>query len=80
MSLVVLCTVDLTQKRGLTLNIAKRGLDPYCEMSKDSVVSENITIPSGTKASLSFLDCPNEDLFLTATETIGTISINPSCR
>ncbi|XP_062342693.1 CUB domain-containing protein 1 [Osmerus eperlanus] len=66
----VLCTVDLTQKRGLTLSIAKRGSDPYCEMSKDSVVSENITIPSGTKASLSFLDCPSEDLFLTATETI----------
>uniref|UniRef100_A0A674BR97 CUB domain containing protein 1 n=1 Tax=Salmo trutta TaxID=8032 RepID=A0A674BR97_SALTR len=54
----------------------KLGSDPYCEMRKDSVLQEKITVPSGTKARLSFLDCPSEDLRLTAVKTIGTITIH----
>lgn len=66
----VLCTVDLTQQKGVTLNIEKRGSDSYCEIRKDSAVTEKITVPSGTQADLSFLDCPSEDLLVTASETL----------
>ncbi|XP_029134369.1 CUB domain-containing protein 1 [Labrus bergylta] len=67
----VLCTVDLTKHKGVSLQIEKVGSDPYCEMSIDSKVEEKIHVASGTKAGLSFLDCPNEDVRLTATKVIG---------
>ncbi|KAE8281979.1 CUB domain-containing protein 1 [Larimichthys crocea] len=67
----VLCTVDLTKHQGVSLQIEKVGSDPYCEMSIDSEVKEKINVAAGTKASLSFLDCPNEDLRLTASKVIG---------
>uniref|UniRef100_A0A8C8IH22 CUB domain containing protein 1a n=1 Tax=Oncorhynchus tshawytscha TaxID=74940 RepID=A0A8C8IH22_ONCTS len=54
----------------------KLGSDPYCEMRKDSMLQEKITVPSGTKARLSFLDCPSEDLRLTSVKTIGTVTIH----
>lgn len=75
-SWLVLCTVNLLEDEGLVLHFEKRGSDPYCEMRKDSVLQEKITVPSGTKARLSFLDCPSEDLRLTAVKTIGTITIH----
>uniref|UniRef100_A0A674EI47 CUB domain containing protein 1a n=1 Tax=Salmo trutta TaxID=8032 RepID=A0A674EI47_SALTR len=62
----------MRKEEGPFLHIEKMGSDSHCEMRKDSVVQEKITVPSGTKASLSFLDCPSEDLRLTATKTIGT--------
>ncbi|XP_056154697.1 CUB domain-containing protein 1 [Lampris incognitus] len=74
----VLCTVDLTKKPGVSLQIEKVGSDPYCEMSINSVVKEKINVASGMKASLSFLDCPNEDLRLTATEILGCQNLD-SC-
>ncbi|XP_029519560.2 CUB domain-containing protein 1-like [Oncorhynchus nerka] len=74
----VLCTVNLSEDEGLVLHFEKRGSDPYCEMRKDSVLQEKITVPSGTKAKLSFLDCPSEDLRLTAVKTIGCRSLD-SC-
>lgn len=40
-------------------------------MSLNSVAQEKIVVPAGTKADLSFLDCPVEDLQLTATQTYG---------
>ncbi|KAM8839979.1 CUB domain-containing protein 1 [Spinachia spinachia] len=67
----VLCAVDLTKHRGVTLQIERMGSDPFCEMSIDSKVEKKINVAAGTKASLSFLDCPNEDVRLTASKVIG---------
>ncbi|KAM4630925.1 CUB domain-containing protein 1 [Polymixia lowei] len=67
----VLCAVDLTKKEGVALQIEKVGSDPYCEMRMDSVVKERIHVASGSKAMLSFLDCPKEDVRLTAIKIIG---------
>ncbi len=69
----MLCTVDLTNHKGVSLQIEKVGSDPYCEMSIDSTVKEKINVAAGTKAHLSFLDCPNDDLRLTASRVIGKI-------
>ncbi|XP_041867690.1 CUB domain-containing protein 1 isoform X2 [Melanotaenia boesemani] len=66
----VLCTVDLTKLQGVSLQIEKVGSDPFCEMSIDSKVTEKIHVAAGTKASLSFLDCPNDDVRLTASKVI----------
>uniref|UniRef100_UPI003AAE4447 CUB domain-containing protein 1 n=1 Tax=Centroberyx gerrardi TaxID=166262 RepID=UPI003AAE4447 len=74
----VLCTVDLTKKQGVSLQIEKVGSDPYCEMSIGSEVKKKINVATGTKASLSFLDCPNEDVRLTASKIIGCQHLN-SC-
>ncbi|KAG7261888.1 hypothetical protein CRUP_006304 [Coryphaenoides rupestris] len=67
----VLCTVDLTKMADLSLQIQKVGSDPYCEMSADSRVQDGVTVAAGTSARLSFLDCPNEDLRLTASRAVG---------
>ncbi|RVE67108.1 hypothetical protein OJAV_G00114840 [Oryzias javanicus] len=66
----VLSTVDLTKQEGISLLLEKISEDPFCEMSINSVVKEKILVAAGTKASLSFLDCPNEDVRLTATKVI----------
>lgn len=71
--LSVLCTVDLTKQAALSLKIEKTGSDPYCEMSVNSTVTEKVVIAAGTKASLSFLDCPKEDMRLTASDVTGTV-------
>lgn len=65
-----LCTVDLRNEEGLSLQIENKNPESYCEMSLNSVVQERIVVPAGTKADLSFLDCPVQDLQLTATKTI----------
>lgn len=67
----MLCTVDLTRHRDLSLQLVKAGSDPYCEMSVNSKVEEKINVAAGVKASLSFLDCPGEDVRLTADQIIG---------
>ncbi|XP_070703161.1 CUB domain-containing protein 1 [Pempheris klunzingeri] len=67
----VLCTVDLTKHKGVSLQIEKVGSDPYCEISINSKVEQKVNVAAGTKASLSFLDCPSEDLRLTARKDIG---------
>ncbi|XP_034561437.1 CUB domain-containing protein 1-like isoform X2 [Notolabrus celidotus] len=74
----VLCKVDLTKHKGVSLQIEKVGSDPYCEMSIDSKVNKKINVAAGTKASLSFLDCPNEDIRLTASKVIGCKTVG-SC-
>lgn len=66
-----LCTVNLQKDEGLSLQIEKKNQDTFCEMGMDDVVQEKIVVPSGSKAVLSFLDCPKDDLILTATKTIG---------
>lgn len=66
----VRCAVDLTKRHGVSLQVEKVGSDPYCEMSVNSKVEKKIIVAAGTKASLSFLDCPNEDLRLTASKVI----------
>uniref|UniRef100_A0A3P8SNR5 CUB domain containing protein 1a n=1 Tax=Amphiprion percula TaxID=161767 RepID=A0A3P8SNR5_AMPPE len=66
----VLCTVDLTKHRGVSVQIEKVGSDPYCEISTNSKVSEKINVAAGTTADLSFLDCPKEDVRLTASKLI----------
>ncbi|XP_069548820.1 CUB domain-containing protein 1 [Brachyistius frenatus] len=67
----VLCAVDLTKHGGVSLQMEKVGSDPNCEMSINSEVKEKITVAAGTTAGLSFLDCPTEDVRLTASKVIG---------
>ncbi|KAF0024363.1 hypothetical protein F2P81_023165 [Scophthalmus maximus] len=71
----VLCSVDLSGQR-VSLQIEKVGSDPYCEMSLDSKVEEKMNVAAGSKASLSFLDCPNEEVRLTASEVIGCQNVS----
>lgn len=68
--MAVLCTVDLTKHKDVSLRIEKVGSDPYCEMKVESL-KKTIEVAAGTKASLSFLDCPNEDVRLTASKVIS---------
>lgn len=75
----MLCTVDLTKHKGVSLLIEKVGSDPYCEMSVESVEKKTIEVAAGTKAKLSFLDCPKEDVRLTASKVISkTLSLSGS--
>ena len=67
----MLCTVDLSQHKDVSLQLEKVGPGPYCEMSLNSQVRDRITVAAGTKASLSFLDCPSEDVRLTATQVLS---------
>ncbi|XP_051928488.1 CUB domain-containing protein 1 isoform X1 [Hippocampus zosterae] len=67
----VLCTVDLSKYPKMSLKIEKVGFDPYCEMSVNAEVLKKVNVAAGTKAELSFLDCPHEDLQLTASEVIA---------
>lgn len=57
----------------MSLQLEKVGADPYCEMSIGSKVEKKITVAAGTKASLSFLDCPNEDVRLTASKAMSML-------
>lgn len=75
-SLPVLCKVDLTKHPGVSLHLEKVGSDDYCEVSIDSKVQEKINVAAGTKATLSFLDCPKEDVRLTASKVIGEVLFN----
>ncbi|KAF4077797.1 hypothetical protein AMELA_G00211840 [Ameiurus melas] len=70
------CTVDLQSDEGLSLQIEKKNLDTFCELGTDAVVQEKIVVPAGSKATLSFLDCPKDDLILTATKTIACKSLS----
>lgn len=74
-SCIVLCTVDLTKHQGVSLQIEKVGSDTYCEISMKSVVKEKINIAAGTMAQLSFLDCPTEEVRLTASQVIGKMFV-----
>ncbi|XP_030004103.1 CUB domain-containing protein 1 [Sphaeramia orbicularis] len=74
----VLCTVDLTKHQAVSVQIEKVGSDPYCEMSVNSKLEKKINMAAGTKTSLSFLDCPNEDVRLTASEVIECWNVS-SC-
>uniref|UniRef100_A0A3Q2YQT0 CUB domain containing protein 1a n=1 Tax=Hippocampus comes TaxID=109280 RepID=A0A3Q2YQT0_HIPCM len=40
------------------------GSDAYCEMSVNAEVLKKVNVAAGSKAELSFLDCPNEDFHL----------------
>ncbi|XP_017275018.1 CUB domain-containing protein 1 [Kryptolebias marmoratus] len=76
----VLCTVDLTKHQGVSLHIQKIGSDPYCEISINSEVKDEIIMAAGTTAHLSFLDCPNDDIRLTASQKkIMTCPSGTSC-
>ncbi|XP_005754468.1 CUB domain-containing protein 1 [Pundamilia nyererei] len=66
----VLCTVDLTKDPGVSLQIENLNSDSYCEISINSEVKEKINVTAGSIAKLSFLDCPNEDIRLTAKKVI----------
>ncbi|XP_061838784.1 CUB domain-containing protein 1 isoform X2 [Nerophis lumbriciformis] len=67
----VLCTVDLSKQPEVALQIEKVGSDPFCEMSVNTEVVKKINVAAGAQAELSFLDCPNEDVQLTASQFIG---------
>nr|XP_061808333.1 CUB domain-containing protein 1 [Nerophis lumbriciformis] len=73
----VLCTVDLSKQQKVSLKIEKVGADPYCEMKVNSQLSNKINVAAGSQAQLSFLDCPNEDVRLTASEVIECQSAAP---
>ncbi|XP_047664067.1 CUB domain-containing protein 1 [Tachysurus fulvidraco] len=73
-----LCMVDLQSAEGLSLQIEKKNQDNFCEMGVNAVVQEKIVVPAGSKANLTFLDCPKDNLLLTATKTIGCMSLS-SC-
>uniref|UniRef100_A0A8C4Z6Y1 CUB domain-containing protein 1 n=2 Tax=Gadus morhua TaxID=8049 RepID=A0A8C4Z6Y1_GADMO len=75
----VLCTVDLTKQTDLTLQIEKVGSDPNCELSLDSVMRDAVRVAPGTQGRLSFLDCPKEDLRLTASRVIDGSSCRGPC-
>ncbi len=76
-----LCTVDLRNDEGLSLQIENKNPVSYCEMSLNSVMQDKIVVPAGTKADLSFLDCPMQDLQLTATKVMGNYSsVIPVCH
>ncbi|XP_047461686.1 CUB domain-containing protein 1 [Mugil cephalus] len=66
----VLCNVDLTKHKGVSLQIEKVGSDEYCEISMNSEVKDVINMAAGTTARLSFLECDNMTR-LTASEVIG---------
>lgn len=68
--------MDLTKHDGVSVQIEKVGSDPYCEMSIDAEVKKKIIVAAGTKASLSFLDCPQEDVRLTASRVIGRMFLS----
>lgn len=72
--ILVLCTVDLTKDPGVSLQIENLNSDSYCEISINSEVKEKINVTAGSIAKLSFLDCPNEDIRLTAKKVIGESS------
>lgn len=72
--ILVLCTVDLTKDPGVSLQIENLNSDSYCEISINSEVKEKINVAAGSIAKLSFLDCPNEDIRLTAKKVIGESS------
>lgn len=63
--------MDLSKHPKVSLQIEKVGSDPYCEMSVNAEVLKKVNVAAGSKAELAFLDCPNEDLQLTASEVIG---------
>lgn len=66
--------MDLTRHKGVSLQIEKVGSDEYCEISINSEVKQKINVAAGTMARLSFLDCPHEEIRLTASEVIGKLS------
>ncbi|XP_066531416.1 CUB domain-containing protein 1 [Hoplias malabaricus] len=65
-----LCTVDLQNVQGLSLQIENMNPTSFCELRMDSVVQDKITVPSGSKAELSFLDCSSDELLLTVIKII----------
>ncbi|KAI4884255.1 hypothetical protein NFI96_014343 [Prochilodus magdalenae] len=72
------CIVDLQNVQGLSLEIENTNPASLCELRKDSVLQKKIMVPPNSRVDLSFLDCPSEELFLTATKTIECQSL-PSC-
>uniref|UniRef100_A0A3B1IN57 CUB domain containing protein 1a n=1 Tax=Astyanax mexicanus TaxID=7994 RepID=A0A3B1IN57_ASTMX len=74
------CTVDLSADAGLSVEVGSRTPGSFCELSLNSVVQEKITVPSGSRAELSFLDCPSTDLLLTATKTLECKSLSSCLR
>uniref|UniRef100_A0A3Q3AKK9 CUB domain containing protein 1a n=1 Tax=Kryptolebias marmoratus TaxID=37003 RepID=A0A3Q3AKK9_KRYMA len=75
----VLCTVDLTKHQGVSLHIQKIGSDPYCEISINSEVKDEIIMAAGTTAHLSFLDCPNDDILSVRVFVVMTCPSGTSC-
>ncbi|KAJ8385681.1 hypothetical protein AAFF_G00183940 [Aldrovandia affinis] len=67
----VVCSVDLRKEDGVSLHIEKKDSRSKCQMKKDSVVQEIITMASGNISSLSFHSCLREELMLTVSKTIG---------
>ncbi|KAL0984945.1 hypothetical protein UPYG_G00150820 [Umbra pygmaea] len=69
-SIPVLCSLDLTNEQGLSLYIAKTSPKSLCELKLNSVIQENITVPSGKIYQLSFQDCIPQKLLMLASKII----------
>ena len=67
----VLCSVDLRQMQGLSLNLEKVRPDSECQMTMNSKAKEAILVPSYGVAQLSFQDCSPADVWVTASRVIG---------
>ncbi|KAK0140712.1 CUB domain-containing protein 1 [Merluccius polli] len=67
----VSCNVDLRQKQGLSLVLEKIRPGSGCEMRKGSAATGKITLKPNEVAQLSFLDCSEEDVRVTATRVIA---------
>uniref|UniRef100_A0A8C5GCQ0 CUB domain-containing protein 1-like n=2 Tax=Gouania willdenowi TaxID=441366 RepID=A0A8C5GCQ0_GOUWI len=74
----VLCTVDLTKHKALSVEVQNLGSALDCEVSVDAAVQDKIKVAAGSAARLSFLDCTDDDLRLTASEVIGCPTVG-SC-
>lgn len=74
-SLPVLCKVDLSKEKGLSLHFEKlRPKASDCEMKENSVRKEKITVTS--TSDLFFQDCRPEDVRVTASRVIGRSRFN----
>ncbi|KAL2084864.1 hypothetical protein ACEWY4_020382 [Coilia grayii] len=67
----VLCQVDFTQENSLSLRIAKKTTDSTCNLKLEGVSQNSVIVPPGKKSTLSFKNCPEEDLLLTVNKTIA---------
>ncbi|XP_061113959.1 CUB domain-containing protein 1-like [Conger conger] len=66
----VSCAVDLRKEERVQLLIEKKDHKSDCQMKKNSVLQDTITVASGSLDSLFFKDCLSDDLMLTINKTI----------
>ncbi|CAL8249671.1 unnamed protein product [Boreogadus saida] len=76
----VLCSVDLRQRQGLSLNLTTIRPDSGCLMTVNSVATGTVLVPSYGVAQLSFRDCSPADVWVTASRVIECPSLEACSR